>query len=83
MCWDQRGEPALPGLYILLFLETGLLFVALAVLELALKTKMASNVKRSPCLCLPNADIYILYIHKCRVSVLSHISIVFKREKNE
>ena len=40
-----------------LFSKTGLLSVALAVLELTLQTKLASNSQRSCCLCLPSAGI--------------------------
>ena len=43
--------------------ETGLLCVALAVLEFTLKTRLASNSTTCLCLCLPSAGIKGLYRH--------------------
>ena len=40
-----------------LFVETGFLCTALAVLEIAPQTRLTSNSQRSTCLCLPSAGI--------------------------
>jgi hypothetical protein len=41
--------------FVFCFSETEFLFVALTVLELSLKTRLASNSQRSSCLCFPSA----------------------------
>jgi hypothetical protein len=50
-----RGEPGLHG-SLFFFPTQEFLCVALAVLELALQTRLASN-SEFPCLCLPSAGI--------------------------
>lgn len=44
-------------IYLLWAFETGSHSIALAILELVLLTKLASNSHRSACLCLPHAGI--------------------------
>jgi hypothetical protein len=48
---------------LLLFLETWFLYAALAVLKMALQTRLASNSQRSTCLCLPSAGIKGFHHH--------------------
>ena len=46
-----------------LLFETGFLCVALAILELTLQTRLASNSERLTCLCLPSPEIKGVHHH--------------------
>jgi hypothetical protein len=50
--WPQAPSPTEPSFYVVLFYKTGFLCVALAVLELALQTRLSLNSLRFACLCL-------------------------------
>lgn len=53
-------HPELPSppldLFVSVCFKTGLYYIALAVLELVLQTRLALRSHRSTCLCLPSAD---------------------------
>jgi hypothetical protein len=53
--WAVMNSAAMDIFYFFLFFETGFLCVALAVLELAMLTRLFLNSQRSACLCLPSA----------------------------
>ena len=49
----------------LLFFETESHYVALAVLELTMLTRLACNSQRSACFCLPSAGVKAVWVVLC------------------
>lgn len=45
------------------FFKSGFLYVTLAILELTLYVRLASNSQKSSCLCLPSAGIKVVQRH--------------------
>ena len=54
---NKTKKPKTPQIFFVCFYETGSHYVGLAVLELTMQTRLASNSLRSACLCLPSAGI--------------------------
>jgi hypothetical protein len=51
----KMREFSLPDGFLFILFETGSHYVALAVLKLAMQTRLDLNTQRSTCLCLPSA----------------------------
>lgn len=63
-------------------LETGSLYEALTVLELAIETRLATNSQRFICLCLPSAEIKGVHYHDCLGIFLSNFQNAGFRQKS-
>jgi hypothetical protein len=61
--FDKVSDPCFSLSFWFVYFETGFLCVALAVPELSLWTRLASNSQRSTYLCLPSAGVEVMCLH--------------------